>query len=1207
MKSIDRNIIYLIAAFGVSFFVISLLSGTINFGGKEQKVSGAYRALEFWTNSRAYPNKDIPHDKFYSEFVEVKQNKLNKTDENYEWKPLGPMNVPGRIIGLAVNPQNSKTLYAGSASGGLWRTYNSGSGGYWNRIDTGFPVLGVMAIAVDYEDTNNIYIGTGEVYGYRRSIGGTVIRTTRGSYGIGILKSTDGGNTWSKSLDWSMEQRRGVQALEINPLNPRSIYAATSEGIYRSVDAGESWDLLLDVEMGQDIIIHPSDTNKVIVSCGNLGSSNSGVYKSTDDGNTWNKVSGLPAYTGKTLMDYYALNPNIIFASVADSLEGKGLFKSQNFGDSWQKISSDDVPRYQGFFAHWVAVHPQDVNKLIYAGVEIYYSTDGASTLQRNSYPHVDHHVYAHDPNNPGVLFIGCDGGVYRTDDFGQNFTNIGYGLLTSQFYNGFSNSFSDSNFAIGGLQDNNTVIYSGSNSWRRVIGGDGSWTAINAENDNYVYGSYQYNNIYRSTNRGANFSFISNNIPADNLTAFIAPYVISISNPDVLYTGRGKIYKSTNNGDTWVVKNNDNVFDGNPFLSMAVSEQDENVVYAATAPVGIRSHVYVTFKGWDTWNDVTGNLPDRYPMDIAVDPSDHNTAYIVYSGYGTGHVFKTVNAGSDWSDISGTLPDVPTSSVVVDPFNIDHVYIGNDLGVFVSRNKGESWQELDEGLPEAIIAMDLSVSRVNKSLRLASHGNGAWQMKLLSNLTTTFTYDPDNLPDSLLQNTDVQFRGFVVNTGPDQTDSLILGMSILDKLGSKVHEDELTFCCLDLNTERSVAFGNTFNFESQGEYSIEYSFYDNEGNFLNFAGSQSIKVIKIPSIANYQVSKIYKPYEELSSRIDFTPGDDVQNQWFLPFPFYFDEYPYTKIQVSSNGWLEFGDGNDGTERGVSTLTQIGLYGAGENGRMAKKNRPTKALGPWWEDLSADSDNIEGGGSMGIATLGSSPNRVFVVEWKDMLAYYDADNTTTRVSFQVRLYENNNVIEFHYGPVQFGFFGGADVGASIGFKDHIGGNYHFYDIARGGLGTRETIETTLYPLFNWPGPDSAYVITYDPTDVEDDIFDDEINQPDNFVLHQNYPNPFNPSTTIMYSIPVVEPNAVWHNGQERFSESLYNITLKVYDMLGQEITTLVNQEQRPGSYEIIFDASGLASGVYFYNLTIDSPSTGSGRIFLETKKMLLLR
>jgi len=329
---------------------------------EQPRISGAYKALKFWTASRAYPEKDISNKAFYSAF-KLNKERINKSgisvdDSISGWESMGPNNVPGRTISLAVNPQDHLTLYAGSASGGLWRTYNSVTGAGWHRVTTGFPVLGVMAIAIDPVDTNNVFIGTGEVYGYHKSIGGTVIRTTRGTYGIGILKSEDGGKTWKKSMDWTEDQRRGIQCIEINPKNPNSIYAGTSEGVYKSVNGGGDWTLVFEILMVEDIIINSDDTSKVIISCGNLGSVGTGIYRTVNAGTSWAKLLNAPAFSGKTLLDAYGANSNIIFASVADSLTSIGLFKTENFGDTWSTVHTGDVQRYQGFFAHWVAVHP---------------------------------------------------------------------------------------------------------------------------------------------------------------------------------------------------------------------------------------------------------------------------------------------------------------------------------------------------------------------------------------------------------------------------------------------------------------------------------------------------------------------------------------------------------------------------------------------------------------------------------------------------------------------------------------------------------------------------------------------------------------------------------------------------------------------------------------------------------------------------------
>lgn len=173
----------------------------------------------------------------------------------------------------------------------------------------------------------------------------------------------------------------------------------------------------------------------------------------------------------------------------------------------------------------------------------------------------------------------------------------------------------------------------------------------------------------------------------------------------------------------------------------MDVSTQTTSVVYAASAPSslfgGSRGNVYVTQNDGSSWTDVTGNLPDRFPMDIRVDPTDDATAYIAFSGFGTGHVFKTTDYGQTWIDISGNLPDVPANAIEVDPAFPDHIYVGNDLGVFVSTDGGTNWETFMEGLFDATMIFDLKISPSNRKLRAATHGNGAFQRSLIENFVS--------------------------------------------------------------------------------------------------------------------------------------------------------------------------------------------------------------------------------------------------------------------------------------------------------------------------------------------------------------------------------------------------------------------------------------------------------------------------------------
>jgi hypothetical protein len=218
-------------------------------------------------------------------------------------------------------------------------------------------------------------------------------------------------------------------------------------------------------------------------------------------------------------------------------------------------------------------------------------------------------------------------------------------------------------------------------------------------------------------------------------------------------------------------------------------------------------------------------------------------------------------------------------------------------------------------------------------------------------------------------------------------------------------------------------------------------------------------------------------------------------------------------------------------------------------------------------------------GQISYTTTGSAPNRAFIVQWKNMLAFYDEGTTSTLLNFQIALHETSNEIEFRYGPVVPGTLPPFATGASIGFKDHLGGDYHYYDLARGVTGTSAELVRNLIPADNWPGPDSCYHIRTNGTTGVDD---ENNGIPQQFALLQNYPNPFNPMTHFQFSIA-----------------NLQMVSLKIYDVLGKEVAILVNEVKQPGNYNISWNADGLASGVYLYRLTAGS--------VVETKKLILLR
>ncbi len=772
--------------------VILALCATIfrpsyTFDEMRESRSESMDALKFWTAQRAYPNADISSDAMYKAFtlahVQLREAPHSGADQ---WRSIGPTNFSGRMICVALNPLNGNTVYAGSASGGLWRSRTGGMGGDWERIATGFPVLGVNAIAIQPTDSNTFYIGTGEVYRYLGSTGGIVIRTTRGSYGLGILKTTNGGSSWTKSLDWMTNQQRGVQAIRINPQNDNSLFAATSEGIYKSTNAGVTWNRTLNILLTEDITINPNDTTLVLATCGNFSSPGTGVYRSTDGGNTFALVSGLPSFSGKGMLEIFSANPQVVYASLPDSTSGNGaLWRTTNFGATWTLVSNEALYGVQGWYSQFVAVHPTDSTKIVRGGVNIYKSTNGGVSSVQKSGGYYDMHNYAHHPSNPNILYLVSDGGVFRSTNFGDTYQDANTGLLTSQFYNGFSNSAQDSLTALGQVQDHFGYRYTGSLSWPSGGVDEIGWTAINQQNDLIQYaGDRGGGSIYKSTNRGLSFSNVSGSF--SGTSCWNTPFVVSRSNPNVLYFGRSIIYKTTNAGTSWNAANGGLALDGNPPLAMGIAPSNPDTVFVGTVPGIVRPHLYRTTNGGTSWLDVTGILPNRYYLDIAVDPNDSKTLYVAVGGFDTIRVAKSVNAGTSWTDITGSLPNVPTTAIAIDPSNSNHVYVGNDLGVYVSSNGGGMWMSFNEGFPEAIVAGDLAVSPSNRMLRVATHSNGVFERKLLSsttdipelqNLPGQFTLG-QNYPNPFNPTTRIRFR--VGTSGPTS-------LKVFDVLGREV------------------------------------------------------------------------------------------------------------------------------------------------------------------------------------------------------------------------------------------------------------------------------------------------------------------------------------------------------------------------------------------------------------------------------------
>jgi photosystem II stability/assembly factor-like uncharacterized protein len=731
---------------GWIYFYSKTLKGSATIHGKfQESKTEALDALQMVSSWNAFPNVDIPADAYAKAWQYYEDNYIHrsfKTSFKGTWQNLGPVNCGGRTISIAIDPVDTNVVWLGSASGGLWKSTKGGTGtNAWKYYPTGYPVLGVGSISIDPSNTKIMYIGTGEMYSYGISTNGLIDRTTRGSFGIGILKTTDGGITWHPSLNWIYQQTRGVWKIIINPKKNTTLYAATTEGVYKSADSGHTWKNILPQKMVMDLVMDSRDTGVIYAGVGNLNSLNKGLYQTTNSGASWQVLTnGLPAniYHGRITVSIYPKNPKIVYAHICDVFNTVGLYRSSDQGKTWTKTANQqDIASYQGWYAKGLMLKADDSSKLMVAGIYLFNSINSGDNFGQNTSVHPDFHDIVSNPKDPGKIYVLCDGGLFRSNDFGTTYYDCNNGYVTTQFYIG-SVSKTDSTNLQGGIQDNYSQKLIQKNYWKPTLGGDGSYNAINQDDDAIQYASYQYLNVYTSGNGGLNYSgFPAIQSPSDpnggNPAAFLAPFIICPSNQNIMYAGSNCMIKSTNGFTSPGTNVGPALIDsGNAILAIAASYSSTDSIYCATGPsVTKHMHVFRSIDGGKSYKDISVGLPNRYPRRIIVDRKKSNIVYIVFAGFGTGHIFRSTDAGSHWNDISSTLPNLPFHCLAIDPLNRNIIYAGCDFTIFVSKDTGATWNSFETGLPEAAMIFDLVISPANRSLIAFTHGHGVYTRSL--------------------------------------------------------------------------------------------------------------------------------------------------------------------------------------------------------------------------------------------------------------------------------------------------------------------------------------------------------------------------------------------------------------------------------------------------------------------------------------------
>ncbi len=375
---------------------------------------------------------------------------------------------------------------------------------------------------------------------------------------------------------------------------------------------------------------------------------------------------------------------------------------------------------------------PTNPNTVYIGQFDLMRSINGGATwtpLSTNKI-HIDQHALAFSPVDPNVMFIGNDGGLYKTTNSGQTYQSLNDTLSLTQFY-GLTLHPTDPMKTFGGTQDNGTEVREQPDlRWRMIAGGDGGPFIINPLDPRTVFVSYQFGFIWRLGDGGISFEAVVGSPDifgeGQNLrVAFIPPFTGNGVDPN-LYFGTWRLFVSTDLGNSWTAPaGNLDLTKGewDVLSTISVARTDPNTIYTGSA----QGRVMVTTDGGFNWSDITAGLPNRYISDITIDSDNPAVAYLSVSGYGSAHVFKTTDRGASWVDVSGNLPDIPTNALLVDPTNKNIIYAGTDIGVFRSTSAGNNWENLNNGMPPAVVFALAALP--GGLIRLATHGRGVYEL----------------------------------------------------------------------------------------------------------------------------------------------------------------------------------------------------------------------------------------------------------------------------------------------------------------------------------------------------------------------------------------------------------------------------------------------------------------------------------------------
>jgi photosystem II stability/assembly factor-like uncharacterized protein len=706
---------------------------------------------------------------FSSCFSVAAQVKLtSSTFSQMEARHIGPAVMGGRITAIEGEDNNPKNIYVGTAGGGLWKSTTAGM--VFEPVFDKYP-QSIGALAIDQKHPDTVWVGTGES-NMRNSV----------SVGLGIYRSTDGGRNWNKM---GLENSEHISKIILHPNNPNTLYVAVpgklwsdspDRGLYKTTDGGKTWEKILYVNEKTgcaDVVMDPRNPDVLLASTWQFrrtpysfasGGPGSALYKSVDGGKNWRKITqGLPTGEfGRIALALAPSAPDNMLAIVEST--NTTLLISSDGGEIWKYQSATSNVTARPFYFSTLVVDPKDPRRVYRPAFSLSISNDGGYSFSDASndggWVHSDHHALWINPNNTKHLYLGTDGGVYMSLDYGITWTHLNT-LPVSQFYHVQADQQAPYR-VYGGLQDNGSWRGPSQSAggienrdWDNVGGGDGFWVQVDGEDPAIVYSESQGGMISRVNTRTNQSKFVQPQAQKGEPKLrwnWNTPLVRGTSNPKTLYCGAQFLYKTTDRGNSWqrispdlttndtlkqkqyssggLTVDNTSAENHCTIFSISPSPLDENLLYVGTDD----GNIQVTTDGGKNWSLISKNIPGvpsgTWVSRVEASRHNRNVAYATFDNHAYGdmrtYVAKTTDQGKSWTFIGNSTTLQGYAHVLVeDSKNPDMLFLGTEFGLYISNDGAQNWVLYKAKVPEYVAVRDLVVHPATNDLILATHGRG--------------------------------------------------------------------------------------------------------------------------------------------------------------------------------------------------------------------------------------------------------------------------------------------------------------------------------------------------------------------------------------------------------------------------------------------------------------------------------------------------